>query len=42
MSVLVAVVLVYGLITVLILKEPSTPNTDGVSGPNGAGAIGLG
>ncbi len=41
MSVLIAAVLIYGLIAVLILKEPSSANSDTSSAQSGAGAGGL-
>lgn len=40
MSVLIAAVLVYGLIAIAILSEPSTPG-ENHSGPSGASASGL-
>lgn len=41
MSVLIAAVLIYGLIAILILKEPSGPGGESI-GQSGAGASGLG
>jgi hypothetical protein len=38
MSVLIAAVLIYGLIAVLILKEPGSANSESSGNPSGAGA----